>query len=67
MLFRSHVTQLRALELAFPAHAGAFAGLRERFEAQQASRLCRTRALAVKVVQKLRERQTTVLIQPRSG
>ncbi len=62
-----HLTQLRALELAFPVHAAAFAALRARFEVQQASRLCRMRALVVKAAQKLRERQTTVLIQPRSG
>lgn len=62
-----HLTQLRALELAFPEDAAAFASLRARFEAQQASGLCRARALLIKAVQKLRERQTTVLIQPRGG
>ncbi len=58
---RLHVAQLRALELTFPECASVFALSREIFERQLTSRLNRSRALALKVIQKLRRPPDTVL------
>ena len=58
---RLHIAQLRALELAFPEHAWAFAKSRAAFERQLASRSNRTRAVLMKAYQKLRHPPEVVL------
>lgn len=50
-----HIAQLAALELAFPERAPHFAGARQRFERQAASRVGTTRAVVTKAIQKLRQ------------
>ena len=51
---RLHVAQMEALELAFPEQAHSFSMFRGRLLKQLASRRWRARAVAVKVVEKLR-------------
>ena len=58
---RVHAVQLDALARTFPAHADEFARLCRRFESYERSRLKRARAVARKVVQKLRTPPDTVL------
>lgn len=52
---RVHLTQLKALELTFPAHSTILRSMRTRFEQQMASYGCRTKAFVLKAFQKLRQ------------
>lgn len=56
-----HIAQLAALEIAFPDRSATFLATRRRFERQAASRILRFRAIATKVVQKLRNPPDTIL------
>jgi heparosan-N-sulfate-glucuronate 5-epimerase len=56
-----HIAQLAALEIAFPERSATFAATRRRFELQAGSRVQRFRAVAAKVVQKLRNPPQTIL------
>lgn len=56
-----HIAQLKALELTFPEHAESLRRWRQLFEHQAASRLNRTKAVALKAYQKLRRPPEVVL------
>ncbi len=56
-----HIAQMEALALAFPMHAATFGQFRDLFACQWSSRLNRSRAVAVKVVQKVRKPPPTVI------
>lgn len=59
-----HIAQLRALEVAFPAFGQQFRSFREQLEVYSSSRICKTRAVATKVVQKALSPPRTVLKLP---
>jgi hypothetical protein len=59
-----HITQLKALELAFPEFQNEFMYFRQRFEKYSASRFRKFRALANKTVQKAMHPPATVLRLP---
>lgn len=48
-----HIAQLRTLARIFPAQAAAYLETADRFDSYRARRICRSRAVAVKVAQKL--------------
>ncbi len=56
-----HIAQFKALELTFPEHAESLRWWRQLFEHQAASRLNCTKAVALKVYQKLRRPPEVVL------
>jgi hypothetical protein len=64
---RVHVVQLDALARTFPEHAEEFARLHRRFDGYARSTGKRTRAVARKIVQKLRTPPVTVLVESRRG